>query len=769
MNAKTFTKTEKQEYQEARLPSYQSILLATDSSDHANRGLSDAIVLAKQFGANITATHVYAAKMHDLRFRHMEGGLPEKFRQEHELERQRDVHDDLITRGLSIISDSYLDRVAHACNESAVPLTRCVLEGKNYRALVTETNSSHYDLLIMGALGLGAVEGSRLGTVCQRVARRTDIDTLVIKEPSRSIAEGPVVVAVDGSPKAYGGLLTALSLAQQRKLPVTVVAAFDPYFHYVAFNRIAGVLSEEAGKVFRFKEQEKLHEEIIDSGLAKIYQGHLDVAVTVAREHGMDVEPVLLAGKPHDAIAKYLRQVNPALLVIGKTGIHADPGLDIGGNAENLLYDADCAVLLSQREYRPRVDVVADVTTSWTHEAEHAMQKVPAFVRNMARMAILRYAQERGHTVITEKIVEQATAELCPGHAKQAMAEIVAKKMGSESTNPEPPINSDSTESVIDSDPIFSDISKPEVGAPMVWSDAAMALLETVANHAIRQNLRQRAEKKARTDGSSCVRPEHIDHFLPKADGTKATQEPLMDPGSGPVNPEDVGSPKPNTQSAFHWHAAALARVMRIPKGFMRDASCVHIEQHAREHGLTEITLDVAEQGLAEARKVMQATMRANHELLSSNTAVSGQSRCPFSKRAEGTAQGPVMPWSEGAETQLTNVPLGFCRDMTRKAAETIAAQSGKTEIDEPFVQKLIKTFEAGSSAAHETMPWDDAARGRIAKAPDMIRGMLIKEIEAWTRRHNMKHVNEDAVRAVKQLWQQKGQFHLDPDDPRSQ
>ena len=76
MNAKTFTKTEKQEYREARLPSYRSILLATDSSDHANRGLSEAIVLAKQFGANITATHVYAAKMHDLRFRNMEGGLP---------------------------------------------------------------------------------------------------------------------------------------------------------------------------------------------------------------------------------------------------------------------------------------------------------------------------------------------------------------------------------------------------------------------------------------------------------------------------------------------------------------------------------------------------------------------------------------------------------------------------------------------------------------------------------------------------------------------
>ena len=84
------------------------------------------------------------------------------------------------------------------------------------------------------------------------------------------------------------GKATAISLARAHwQVPVKVVAAFDPYYHYVAFNRIAGVLSEEAGKVFRFKDQEKLHEEIIDSGLAKIYDGHLQVAESIAADYGM--------------------------------------------------------------------------------------------------------------------------------------------------------------------------------------------------------------------------------------------------------------------------------------------------------------------------------------------------------------------------------------------------------------------------------------------------------------------------------------------------
>ncbi|HEX9584476.1 MAG TPA: universal stress protein, partial [Gammaproteobacteria bacterium] len=128
-------------------------MLAVDSSDHANRGVEDGIALAQLSGARVTAAHVYAAKMHDMRFRQMEGGLPERFREEQELERQRDVHNDLITRGLSIIADSYLDQVNRACNTAGVKFVRRNLEGKNYRQLSKEANSGSYDLLVLGALG----------------------------------------------------------------------------------------------------------------------------------------------------------------------------------------------------------------------------------------------------------------------------------------------------------------------------------------------------------------------------------------------------------------------------------------------------------------------------------------------------------------------------------------------------------------------------------------------------------------------------------------
>jgi len=672
--------------------------------------------MAAMWRSRLTATHVYAAKLHDVRFRQMEGGLPEPFREEQELERQRDVHDDLITRGLSIITDSYLDQVEKIAQEKQITLHRRALEGKNYRKLVREIATGDYDLLIMGALGLGAVKGSRLGTVCRRVARRTPIDMLVIKEPRRSIADGPIVVAVDGSPRSYGGLLIALRLTREWRVPLHIVSAFDPYYHYVAFNRIAGVLSEEAGKVFRFQEQEKLHEEIIDSGLAKIYRGHLDVAEEIAERHGIRVETALLDGKPHDAIARYLAKVKPALLVIGKLGIHADEELDIGGNAEALLDACDCAVLLSQRDYHPPLESVAAVTTSWTKEAEARMERIPSFVRNMARMAILRYAQEHGHTVITERIVEEATSQLMPRHAEKAMKEIVeAHDRGA-----------------LD--------RAPGTTLVMHWSPEAKELLRTIDDLSLRGNLSMRAEKKARSEGGGEVSATHLESFL------------------------DHGEPAANP----HWQAAALARLMRVPEGFMRDASKRRIEEYARAQGLDSISLETAEAGLAEARKAMAAQMASDESSSCVEAREGKKGACPFASHTAPTAASPPLAWSSEAEAMLGNVPAGFCRDMTVKAAEAIAARSGIARIEPAFFARVMQTFESGSASVDATLPWDRDAHERIAKAPDMVRGMLVKEIEGWVKRQGLERVTQDAVDTVKAIWSQQGLFHLAPGDPRT-
>jgi len=722
---------------------YRRFLVALDSSDHANAAMLSALALASLIdNPTISGTHAYAAQLHDVRFRQMEGGLPEQFREEQELERQRDVHDDLIGRGLSIITDCYLDQAERDCKKCDIAFVRSSLEGKNYRVLTEETNSGKYELLVMGSLGLGAVEGSRIGTVCQRVARRSNIDTLVIKNPNQAIQDGPIVVAIDGSLKSYGGLITAMSLASQWDVSLKVVSAFDPYFHYVAFNRIADVLSDEAGKVFRFKEQEKLHEEIIDSGLATIYQGHLDVAENIAEDMGVSIETVLLDGKPHDAIEKYVQQVKPSLLIIGKLGIHADAGLDIGGNAENLLHNVDCAVLLSQREFTPKLDVIADVTTSWTTQAEQAMSVVPDFAKNMARMAILRYAQQEGHTVITEKIVKQATVKLCP-MATDAISQIVAAKDAGEL------------------DGTKSDDMQQQGFAQIRWSADAAVLLASVTNTSVRENLKHRSEKKARADKAEEVGINHIKAFL---------------------NQPDAETAMPSNAS-LHWQTMALARLMRVPEGFMRDSCRQNIEAYARTHGLADISLETAEAGLAESRQNMSQMMPSMPTAESGGDAIASpagekKSKCPFAAMGgmesgmpsldKADSASDNMLWSADAELRLRALPEGMSRDMTRKAVSSIGAQNGLTEITQAYLEDILGVFQSGSMQVSETMPWDAEAREGINRAPDMVRGMLTKEIEGWAQRHGLDGVNVEAVDEVKREWAARGVFHLDPDDPRN-
>jgi nucleotide-binding universal stress UspA family protein len=268
----------------------------------------------------------------------------------------------------------------------------------------------------MGLTGLGETEKDVVGSVCLRVIRRIKTDCLIIKN---SVGLGTrIVVAIDGSPQSFGGLKTALALGKEFGTPVEAVAAFDPDFHVTAFRSLQGVLSDEAGKVFRFKEQERLHEEIINKGIAKIYQDHLETARKIAVEvedpvlgKGMQIETKLLTGKPYSAILDYLHESPASLLILGRIGIHADEELDIGSTTENLLRLAPCNILISSRVYSPEGETRREhemASLPWDEEAIVRLQNVPEFARPMAKSAIEEYAKSQGHEIVTAPVMLEA-------------------------------------------------------------------------------------------------------------------------------------------------------------------------------------------------------------------------------------------------------------------------------------------------------------------------------------------------------------------------
>lgn len=387
---------------------YKRLLVCLDNSEFSNSAVSLSVAIASATGARLAGCHVYAARLHNARFMEMEDGLPPEYRKEDALRNTREVHDTLITKGLRIISDSYT-AVFHAQAASAGVEALCVSrEGRNFEELLAEADEQGCELVALGRLGLGVTPTSRIGSVAERVARRAKQDVLIA---GATDSEGPILAAVDGSPASFAALKTAIELSKVFGRPVEAVAAFDPVFHLSAFRSIAGVLTDEAARLFRFSEQEKLHEEIIDKGLARIYRGHLDTAQSIAASSGAHIKTTLLSGKASDEIIKHARKTAAFMAIFGRTGVQATPALDIGSTAENCLRELACHVLISSGEFVPDVQP-ASRALEWTDEAGEILGRIPKFARPIVRNMVEDRAREKGLDKVTAQFMREVRKEM---------------------------------------------------------------------------------------------------------------------------------------------------------------------------------------------------------------------------------------------------------------------------------------------------------------------------------------------------------------------
>ena len=425
---------------------YREVLVPVDNSDPSNWAVERAIELCGRSGGRITGNHVYAARLHDVRFRQLETGLPAQFQTPDEIKRQRKVHDKLIEKGLQLISDSFLDQTDKRCQAAGVHLTRQLLEGINYEEIVREANRGDgrlpsligfdpniahkydggenvrsdvmlgadgrivaedeeqdeklsgtsgrlYDLLVLGAHGIGKQPYSQLGGVTSRVLRKVEKDVLVVRN-DRPLMEGRWMVCVDGSSYAYKALRVALEMALEYKAKLYVCSAFDVEYHHVVFGNIKDVLSVQASKVFKFEEQEELHNNIIDKGLLKLCQANLKRAQVMAQEFpDVEIETQILIGKPFQCILQWVEEIDPSMMIVARHGGHRVEGTDLGSQADNLVRLAQTNVLLvGTQDVRPDeipwIEEDGQKGLEWSPDAEVRILRVPPFALGIARKAV---------------------------------------------------------------------------------------------------------------------------------------------------------------------------------------------------------------------------------------------------------------------------------------------------------------------------------------------------------------------------------------------
>ena len=741
---------------------YEKVYVPLDNSDHSNAAIEVAVRLAGATEARLVGSHVYAARMHDVRFKQMEFTLPEEYQDEQELERQRKIHDSLITRGLQLISDSYLDVMKAACDRAGLPFEYKTFDGKNWECLVDDINDSDYDLVVMGALGMGAVKDSMVGSVTDRVVRRIRKDSLVIRDthPFRGDASNRIVVAIDGSPQSFAGLRTAIELARVFGKQVEAVSVYDPYLHYAMFNGIVDVLSAEASKIFRFKEQEQLHEEIIDTGLAKIYESHLRVAQSVARDEGVEIKTTLLDGKAFKKVLQYVRQDPPWLLIVGRIGVHSAAEMDLGSNTDNLLRLAPVSVLLSSRSYVPPVDVQAEASVAWTEEAEARMEKVPAAFRAITRTAICRYAMERGHSIISSSIIDLAVSEVMPEHAARAMGvepagakatmdgqetreTWICRRCGQPARVQRPdacPVCEGTSFQPVDKAAMVAvatregGVEEEEAfdGFKVKWTADAKEVLNRVPKGYERRRVKARIEKIARVQRLPSITRDFADTNLDEA------YAPVADIVSDAVPPAPK-PPEPDAEPTVTWTDDAVERMERVPAGFMRMLARTKVEEFARKIRAEMITRDVVEGGLVDARLMMDQALKAH-----SPDVVEAAMRAHGHPNGNDTSPREPSPgWTEDGVRRLNEVEIraeekfepARARELAQHAAESRAARTSEA-LNAAFLERLGIKIGYGHPLSPRTFEhhftWTPEAEARLDKLPSYCRELSRWRVE-WT------------------------------------
>ncbi len=683
---------------------YKTIYVPVDNSDYSNKAIASALELGLKFDSKLVGSHVYAAEMHDYRFRQMEFTLPDEYLEETELERQRKIHDSLITMGLQLISESYLDHMKKQCDKAGLEFEPKMMDGKHHVELIKDIRESAYDLTVIGAFGIGRVRDSQIGSVCERVARAADRDVLVIKrlpeenEPVRDT----ILVGVDGSPQSFGALVTAIELAGELDKKIEAISVYDPYLHYSVFNGVVNVLTEKAAKVFRFEEQNQLHEEIIDTGLAQIYQSHLDVAEKMAADKGVELAKTLLDGKAFQKILDHTRKIDPYLLVLGRIGVHSDkddPGL--GSNTENLLRSCPCDLLLTTRLEQPELDVKAEESIRWTPEAEERMTRVPKLVKGIARTAIYRLAIEQGHSVITNSVLDDAMDRYMPKYTARETAQLaeavaiekarkdgaaICRKCGVTASEPDPvkcgvcggdtfeKITVEMIERIAAMEGGIVEESTYD-GRKLKWTQDAKRALWTMQDAYKRRRIKARVEKSARMKKLPTITLEFAKQIVEDETG-----EPLVLPErengetapAEPVVPEDkrliARDDKKNPLfSAWEWSYDAVERMFQVPSGFMRDRTQQRVEDIASERGAPRIDHALVEEGIEMGKRLMEELLAqqetAEAEQASGGKTVSAEPKCPFGAAMQDADR-------ERGELYLNEVGLMSALEKKRKAPD---------------------------------------------------------------------------------------------------
>jgi nucleotide-binding universal stress UspA family protein len=272
---------------------FDRLLIAVDGSDCSRRAAKYGLELAARYDAGVDVVAVYG--------------------------------------GDSAEGQSILDDIAEMATDVGVDVETDLLSGKPARTIVRRAHDRNADLVVVGRRGRSGVRERLLGSITERILRRSGPPVLTVSGDEVTADTGTayenVLVTTDGSPLAEEAGPYATDVARRYGAILHVLNAVDVQAEAGVFN--AGGVDREY-----IERLERKGQRTVDDLIAGIDATDLDVREAVVQ------------GYPPDVIAEYVDENGVDLVVMSSEGQSNLAGQQLGTVAGRVLRSVDQPVLI---------------------------------------------------------------------------------------------------------------------------------------------------------------------------------------------------------------------------------------------------------------------------------------------------------------------------------------------------------------------------------------------------------------------------------------
>lgn len=155
------------------------IVVGLDGSQYSSQALMKAIELTKRLSMSLEAVHVFNPQFHYVIFSELVGVLRGEAATLFNVEKQQDLHTQVIDRGLERVGQQHLKTAADLARAQGLEIKTTLLRGKEFTKIMEYIEEARPSLLVVGRFGRHRADASVLGATAENLLLLTPCPVLI--------------------------------------------------------------------------------------------------------------------------------------------------------------------------------------------------------------------------------------------------------------------------------------------------------------------------------------------------------------------------------------------------------------------------------------------------------------------------------------------------------------------------------------------------------------------------------------------------------------